>query len=358
MGPSAAFTTIWEDASTDNPGADSISARVIPYMQNWAVPGLSLAVARWGNIVAARYFGYANPMTREIVTSSTRFRIASVSKPITASTIFRLIEQDQLALTDLIFGTGARLGTKYGSLPYGPNIQSITLKHLLQHAAGGWQNDGNDPMFKQTNLSADDLISWTLNNQPLVDFPGHAYRYSNFGYCVLGRVIESIRKQTYADAARDLILTASGVTQMTIAGNTATERQYPEAMYYGVDLEAPYELPVRRMDSHGGWIATPSDLLQFVMRVDSFPNPPDILNGATVAMMTAPSATNSTYACGWGVDSSGTRQHTGLLPGTQSVLVRTASQHEWAGVCNTGSPGNPKRLSDFETMLWQVDAAI
>lgn len=220
------------------------------------------------------------------------------------------------------------------------------------------KNDNNDPMFKQTNLTAGDLISWTLDNQPLVDIPGHAYRYSNFGYCILGRVIESIKRQTYADAVRDLILAPSGVSQMTIAGNTAAERQYPEAMYYGVDLWAPYEMPVRRMDSHGGWIATPSDLLQFVMRVDGFPNPLDILNGATVGTMTAPSPTNSGYACGWGVDSAGTRQHDGLLPGSQSVLVRTASQHEWAAVCNTGTPDNLTLLGEFKALMWQVDATV
>jgi hypothetical protein len=83
-GTSPAFTTIWEDAAADNPGADAVSARAIPFMQKWAVPGLSLVVGRFGNLIAARYFGYANPITREIVTSNTRFRIASVSKAITA----------------------------------------------------------------------------------------------------------------------------------------------------------------------------------------------------------------------------------------------------------------------------------
>src|ERR1700722_5643300 len=207
-GMSACFTTIWEDATADN-AADPISVRAIPFMQKWAVPGLSMAVARLGNIIVARFFGYANLITREIVTSSTRFRIASVSKPITSSAIFKLIENNQLALTDLIFGVGARLGTTYGTLPYGPNIGNITLKHLLQHASGGWENDSNDPMFKQTNLTAGDLISWTLDNQPLLDVPGHAYRYSNFGYCILGRVIESIKRQPYVDAVRDSVLVPS-----------------------------------------------------------------------------------------------------------------------------------------------------
>jgi CubicO group peptidase (beta-lactamase class C family) len=354
----AAFTTIWEHAAADNPNADAVSARVIPFMQKWAVPGLSLAIARAGNVIATRYLGYANPITREIVTSSTRFRIASVSKPITASNIFRLIEQNQLALTDTIFGVGARLGTQYGTLPYGRNIENITLQHLLEHTSGGWPNDGNDPMFQQTNLSAGDLISWTLNNQPLLDIPGRAYRYSNFGYCLLGRVVEAVTGKTYADAVRNLILAPSGVTQMTIAGNTAVERQYPEAIYYGVDLQAPYELPVHRMDSHGGWIATPFDLLQFLMRVDGFANPADLLQVGTVTTMTTPSLANPGYASGWAVNSAGTRWHNGTLSGTQSIMVRTATQHEWSAVCNTGNPANQQLGLDLDVLMWQVDAVV
>jgi CubicO group peptidase (beta-lactamase class C family) len=358
IGSSAAFTTIWEHAAADNPNADAVSARVIPFMQKWAVPGLSLAVARAGNVIAARYFGYANPITREIVTSSTRFRVASVSKPITASIVFLLIEQNRLALTDKIFGAGARLGTTYGTLPYGPNIENITLQHLLEHASGGWPNDANDPMFQQTGLSAGDLISWTLNNRPLLDAPGNAYRYSNFGYCVLGRVIEAVTGLTYADAVRNLILAPSGVSQMTIAGNTAADRQYPEAIYCGVGLQAPYELPVHRMDAHGGWIARPIDLLRFLMRVDGFANPADILQAATVTTMTTPSAANPGYARGWAVNSAGTRWHNGTLGGTESIMVRTANQREWSAVCNTGNPMNQQLGLDLDALMWQVDAVV
>ncbi len=358
VGTSAAFTTIWEHTAADNPNADAVSGKVIPLMQKWAVPGLALAVARSGNVIASRYFGCANPITREIVTSATRFRIASVTKPITSSTIFRLIELQKLALADKIFGVGARLGTKYGTTPYGPNIQNITLQHLLEHASGGWPNDGNDPMFQQTNLSAGDLISWTLNHQPLLDTPGHAYRYSNFGYCVLGRVIEAVTGLTYEDAVRQLILTNCGITDMLIAGNTAAARHYPEAMYTGTNLQAPYEMPVHRMDSHGGWLATPTDLLRFLLRVDGFANPPDVLKAASVTTMTTPSAANAGYARGWSVNTAGTRWHNGLLPGTSSIMVRTSNQHEWAVVCNAGDTVNQQLSSDLDALMWQVDGVV
>ena len=356
-GGGLAYTTIWEDGRADQPSGDAIKGVVYPFMQKWAVPGLACSVARNGIVRAARTFGYANPATREIVTPATRFRIASVSKPITSAAIFRLVEQGQLALTDRVFGPGARLGTTFGTSPYRMYITSITIQHLLQHTAGGWTNDGMDPMFRQPALSANDLISWTLDNRPLGNAPGTNFAYSNFGYCILGRIIEAVTGQSYETWVRGNILAPAGVTDMHVAGDTGAARQWPEATYWSTNADNPYGMRVHRMDAHGGWLATATDLLQFGLRVDGFAAPPDILQAATVATMTTGSTANGGYACGWGVDGSGTRQHNGLLPGTMSILQRTAAQHEWAGVCNSGDIGSPM-LNDFVTAMAQVDTMV
>jgi CubicO group peptidase (beta-lactamase class C family) len=356
-GGGLAYTTIWEDGRADQASGDAVKAVIHPFMQKWAVPGLACSVARNGTVIQRRSFGYANPITREIVTAATRFRIASLSKPFTSAAIFRLVEQGQLALTDRVFGAGARLGTTFGTSPYGMWITNITIQHLLQHTAGGWTNDGMDPMFRQPALSANDLISWTLDNRPLNNFPGTNFAYSNFGYCILGRVIEAVTGQSYEAYVRNNILGPSGVTDMRIAGNAASDRQWPEAMYVGKDLDHAWGMNVHRMDAHGGWIGTATDLLQFGLRVDAFPAPPDILQPATITTMMTASAANSTYACGWGVDGSGTRQHNGLLPGSTSVLLRTAAQHEWAAVCNLGILGSPM-IGEFMAAVAQVDTVV
>jgi CubicO group peptidase (beta-lactamase class C family) len=356
-GGGLAYTTIWEDGRPDQASGDAVKGLVHPFMQKWAIPGLACSVARNGSMRTERTFGYANPITREIVTRATRFRIASVSKPITSAAIFRLIEQGQLALADRVFGTGARLGTTFGTSPYGTWITDITIQHLLQHTAGGWANDNMDPMFQQPALSANDLISWTLDNRPLATQPGTFWAYSNFGYCVLGRVIEAVTGQSYETYVRNTILAPCGVTDMRVAGNTAAERQWPEALYGAKDLDHAYGMQVRRMDAHGGWMGTASDLLQFGLRVDAFPAPPDILQPATITTMMTPSAASATYACGWGVDAAGTRQHNGLLPGTVSILLRNAARHEWAGVCSLGIIGSPL-TNEFVALIAQVDTLV
>jgi CubicO group peptidase (beta-lactamase class C family) len=73
------------------------------------------------------------------------------------------------------------------------------------------------------------LIGWTLRSRPLDHPPGQNYACSNFGYCVLGRVIEKITHQPDAAYVRNVILKRCGIGDMTIAGNTLAQRGRGEA---------------------------------------------------------------------------------------------------------------------------------
>jgi len=103
----------------------------------YSVPGLSIAVAFRGRVVYEEAFGMADPQRGEPATPAHRFRIASVSKPVTACAIMDLVERGLLRLEDRVFGRGAVLGTDYGRAPYGANLEQITIEHLLTHTSGG-----------------------------------------------------------------------------------------------------------------------------------------------------------------------------------------------------------------------------
>lgn len=77
---------------------------VMQFMTDHKAPGLSFAIAKDGKILKQRAVGFANLETQKKLTSHHRFRIASVSKPITASAIFLLIEQGKLTLDSPVFG--------------------------------------------------------------------------------------------------------------------------------------------------------------------------------------------------------------------------------------------------------------
>ena len=163
------------------------------FMSQYTVPGLSIAIGEYGTPVYAKAFGVADRTSKTRLTTDHRLRIASVTKPITATAIFQLIERGGLSLDDRVFGPGAVLGTTYGGPPYQNWVSDIRIWHLLTHTCGGWDDSGAtpDPMFINLQMDQTQLIEWTLASLPLAHEPGTTYAYSNFGYCVLGRVIET-----------------------------------------------------------------------------------------------------------------------------------------------------------------------
>lgn len=347
------YAGVWENRAFSGRELAAIETTVESFMRRFSVPGLSLAIAKDGRLVYARGFGQANTATGEAVTSRHRFRIASVSKPITAVAIMRLVELGRLRLTDRVFGAGGLLGATYGTRPYQANLERITVQHLLEHTSGGWPNDDTDPMFTNQAMDADQLISWVVTNRRLATVPGTGYAYSNFGYCVLGRIIERVTGEPYEQWVRREVLGRCGIGGMVVGGNTAADRRTNEVTYYGQGAENPYGMNVSRMDAHGGWIASAIDLVRFAVRVDGFATKPDLLASGSVSTMTTASRANAGYAKGWAVNSDNNWWHGGSLPGTESVLVRTSGGFCWALLANTRSLDSMYGRS-LDQLMWDV----
>ena len=325
------------------------------FMSQYNVPGLSIAIAERGTPVYSQAFGVAEKASNTKLTTNYRFRIASVTKPITSTAIFQLIEKGQLSLDDRVFGPGAVLGSTYGGPPYQEWVSDIRIWHLLTHTCGGWDNTGAtpDPMFINLQMDQKQLIEWTLVSLPLAHEPGTTYAYSNFGYCVLGRVIEKLTGKPYDVSVRESVLAPCGIIDMEIAGNTLAERQPGEVVYYAQgDDTSPYSMNVRRMDSHGGWIARPVDLVRFLTHVDGF-SPHQLLRPGTIKAMTTPTTANPNYAKGWAVNRHNNWWHTGSLPGTATEIVRTNSWFSWAVFTNTRVP-NSHMFSDLDNLPWKM----
>lgn len=347
------YAGIWENRAFAAGELGAMETDFLRFMRQYDVPGASIAIAKDGRLVYARGFGIADGVTGEKVTTRHLFRIASVSKPITSAALFTLVQQGRLRLSDRVFGAGGVLGTSYGRTPYGTNIERITVGHLLQHTGGGWSNDSQDPMFSHPAMNQAQLITWVLDNRPLDTVPGTSYAYSNFGYSVLGRIIERVTGEAYDGYVRRAVLAPSGIGDMAIAGNTLADRRPNEVRYVGQSGEDPYGMQVTRMDSHGGWLATAIDLVRFAVRVDGYATKPDLLSAASITEMTTPSLAGSGYAKGWQVNSAGNWWHTGSLPGTGSILVRTRSGFCWAALLNTRSLDSAF-FGALDDTMWEV----
>ena len=338
------------------------------FINKYNVPGLSFTIARNDSIKIERCYGYADKDTKELMTPGNRFRIASISKPFTATAIMKLVEQGKLRLQDKVFGIGGILGTTYGTYPYKRWVEEITVENLLEHLGGGWtdadydKNKGlyndRDPMFLHPEMNQAALISWALDNQPLKYEPGTHFQYSNFGFCLLGRVIEKVTGIKYEEFVRKNILQPCGITDMQIGGSTLAERLPGEVHYYD-SHDFPYTLfDGRRMDAVAGWIATPTDLVKFMMRVDRFPQKADILEPATLDTMFSAPALSPGYAKGWGVNKYDNYFHGGAFPGQQSILARTHDGFCWAVIVNTWSRKGDNFQSDMDQLMWHIRQAI
>jgi CubicO group peptidase (beta-lactamase class C family) len=310
-----------------------------------------VAITKGGKLVFAKGYGLANTATDESVTPFHLFRVASISKPITSAAILKLEEEGKLSLEDFVFGESGILGNDFNYSD--ERIKEITVLQLLNHTAGGWANDRNDPMFQYQSLSSQDLIKKIVATRSLQSSPGSKYAYSNFGYCILGRVIEKVTGESYSDFVRNKILLPIGITEMYIGNNEEEERYSNEVKYYSQEKASAYSFNLNRMDAHGGWIASSVDLLKLLVHIDGMETKADILSAASIGKMSLPSLVNKNYALGWQVNRQNNWWHTGCLPGTASLIVRTNNGYCWTILLNSRSI-DPSFFSDMDREMWNI----
>ena len=351
-------------AKESNPLAKAFDLAVEAFMRERGVPGGALAVVKDRRLVYARGYGWADRDRKISVQPDTLFRIASITKPFTAVAIFNLIVQGRLSLD-------ARAVELAGIEPFldgkgkrDARIDGITIRQLLQHT-GGWDRDqSGDPMFKAVPIATlvgeappagpRAIIRYMLGRK--LDFdPGSKYAYSNFGYCLLGRIIEKITGQGYETFVRESVLKPAGITRMKIG--SSRQQAEGETRYYTTDNQegssvfpdGPRKVPwpyggfhLEAMDAHGAWIASAVDLARFAAALNDPLRSPLLKSGAWKEMLQPPPAPVARredgvldsvfYACGWHVrpikkDGRANFWHNGSLPGTSSLLVR-----RWDGI--------------------------
>lgn len=377
------------------PSVECYDRLVGEWMKKWSVPGGQIAVARGGRLVLVRSFGWADVERHAPVENDSLFRIASVSKPITAAAVLRLVEAGRLDLDAQAFGLLPQFPLT--EAPGGDQrLAQITLRQLLTHT-GGWDRDKSfDPMFipfkaAETIGAAPPADTATIIRfmlrQPLDFEPGQKYAYSNFGYCLLGRVIEHATGKSYGDAVRELVLEPCGARSLALGRTRLSERSPREVRYYAQpegertrsvfpEIKEQVAEPdggfyLEALDAHGGWIATAADLLRMATALDGS-RPPGLLKPETLALMTArPAAPISQtgpthYGLGWMIrypekdkiadGRQATWWHTGSLPGTAAILVRTHKGLAWAALFNSRPP-YPKIkdcAAELDRLMWKA----
>jgi CubicO group peptidase (beta-lactamase class C family) len=359
------------------PELGSFDELMTAFVKEQQVPGAALAVTQDGRLLYARGFGLADRQRHEAVQPTALFRIASISKPITAVAVLQLVERRKLSLDARVWDL-LKLPE-----PSDARWRQVTILHLLQHT-GGWDRDkSGDPMFRSLLIARTLRVSPPAEPQHIIlymldrplDFdPGSRFAYSNFGYCLLGRVIERVSGLGYENYVRQEVLAPLGIRRMRLGKTLPAQRVAGEVAYYadrtapaavgsiGERVPLPYGAwSLEAMDAHGGWLASAVDLVRFAAAFDD-PAACKILRPESIAAMFdrpegaagrdvggKPKAVY--YGCGWRVrpiDQQGRANtwHTGSLDGTSTLLVRRHDGKNWAVLFNTRNGPDGKRLSD------------
>jgi N-acyl-D-amino-acid deacylase len=367
-------------------------------MARWGLQGGALALAKDGRLVFSHAYGWADVAAGQPFQPSSLCRIASDSKPFTAVTILRLLDAGLLSLDDKAFRILAGLQPP-ANATIDPRLYDITIQNLLQHT-GGWDSTKSfDPQYPPQTYweagalgvaappSAEQIVRFMLS-WPLDFDPGTRYSYSNFGYNVLGRVIERITGLSYGDAVQELVLAPSGISDMLL-GRTRLEDRWPGEVHY-VNLPGQALVPsvfpgvgyvpnayggyyMEALDAHGGWIATAEDQIRFATAVDG-QRGPALLEPATVqAMLHTPlpqetgasGAGNAPSASGlcWIVQPEGdglSWSHAGALEGSCAAWMIRRSDGTTISVIFSSLPTDYERFfaTDVGPALKQTTDAI
>lgn len=317
----------------------SLGLRAIPRPPEFAIPRLSEAdlisqlktrlnedtknddfsgavlVAHHGKPIFSGAYGMADRQTAEPNKLTTRFRMGSMNKMFTATAIMQLVQAGKIKLDD-------QLGKFLTDYPNKDVASKVTIHHLLTHTGG--TGDIFGPEFGSHRLqlrTLDDYIK-LYGSRGLAFEPGKQWDYSNYGFILLGAIIEKVSGQSYYDYVRDHIFKPAGMTR------TASEPEdvaVPDRaigyMRAGGSLKPNTETLPYRGTSAGGGYTTVEDLLRFANALTGH----KLLNEHYTELMTTakPETGEARYAYGFEDDlAGGVRSfgHSGGAPGMNGDL--------------------------------------
>ncbi len=359
------FSLMLDNDFSDFRETSSIDQSVNSFIRKWKIKGASLAITKDEKLVYAKGFGIANSETGEEVKPGHLFRIASVSKLITAVAIMKLYEDGILELDEQVFGEDGILNDSIYRNYRDQRIEKITIRHLLNHTAG-WSRYSGDPMFtplyiaRKMNVdppaSFSNVLQFTLSKR-LNYSPGTRYSYSNLGYAILGEIISRKSGMPYQDYVVMNLLKPIDVHDMHI-GKSYYHEKYPNEVRYhssagamttyamdGSGEQVPIYYGGNDMEllgPAGGWVSSAPELIKFITAIDGFPEQPDILKPETIELMTDPEFTGNGLF-GWkGADNYGTWWRTGYLTGSSALVVRQRDGINWVVMTNTSTSRHSK----------------
>lgn len=365
---------------SDFSGNRYIEKEANDFLCQWNLAGMTMSVVKDGKLVYAHGFGYADEETKQPVLPGELFRIASVSKLITALAIMKLVERKKITLDSKVFGPNGILKDPVFNKVKDKRLYLITVRHLLAHA-GGWTTVYGDPAFNslvvldktgETGAATMDSYCRFIASRSLHFTPGTSHSYSNMGYMFLGKVIEEVTGKSYEDFVTKEVLKPAGILDMHIGRSYLSGRRVNEVKYYESDDKAltpafdgsgrmvpkPYGgNPIELLGPAGGWIASSPELAKLMVQMDGFKSVPDIIPSYLISQMIENK--NNRGPLGWKVvKENGDWIRTGSMAGTSALVKRQSNGFCWVVIINSSSWKGPRLPAYVNYMMGKIEKKI
>jgi putative pyoverdin transport system ATP-binding/permease protein len=319
--------------------AKRVDREVSRLMEQGDIPGLSLVIIK-GDQQMIRSYGYADLARKTPVNARTLFEIGSCSKAFTALAVARLIDQQQLKLTDDV-----ATYIPWLRLRYKQHQQKITIGQLLHHTSGiPWktialipQTDQEDALEKTVKT----LVGLELNH-----LPGKKYEYATINYDVLALVIQQVTKQPFEEYVQKNIIDELQLSATTI-GRPANGRHTATGYKIGFFSPRPYVAPAFKGNNAAGYVISDAEDMSRWLKFQMGLVAPELYHLAQFTQQrdeTVPPHGTASYAMGWNVSLSGDGEiaHGGLNPNyTAYIAFRHAEKIGVAVLANSNSGFTP-----------------
>ncbi len=253
------------------------------------VPGIAVAISEHGHVVYARGFGKRSVDDNLPVDAETSFRIGSITKQFTSSSIMLLQQAGRLNIDD-------KLATY---LPNAPHANEVTLRELLTHTSGipGYTELESFDAASKLPTTPSRIVA-TIASEPLAFAPGTDWEYSNTNYILLGMVVQRVTGEPYEEFVTDRLLRPLGLSHIRFWNPLLVH--HDAAMGYS---SLPFEPAIHTSDWNWGWAwaaggldADAADLARWDAALDSG----KVVSPSSFAQMSTPAKLKNGKSTGYG----------------------------------------------------------
>jgi len=273
---------------------------------------VSVAVVYDGEVIHS--YAASSQKSSRAVDEQTSFRIASISKILTAVTVLKLVEQSQLELDEPIVGL---IADELGLPLADERARKITIRQLLSHTSG--ISNFLKIFFDTGSYDQMGMLEEALG-ETLASEPGSTFKYGNVSYALLGKAIERATGLSYQDAARQLVLAPLGLQSFRLVG---TYEFGPSDALHAVSGGRTY---MEQLGAAGAWVATAIDVAKMLDSINEDSPTLHILSADLMKLMKRPATPKPVtpiwdYGLGLRLFVSGEWGHSGSIENVHSMVV-------------------------------------